>query len=567
MTDLLRFYAVESPWLAILHAALLALVVGVWLRDWRRMAAERVPLRNLGSEKLGDPGRSRVTVLASEQVEMVSRGQPVATMRAVDVYAEFFAGSEMVVQTTINGFLYLGLIGTLFNLWQLGPDFWRSLFGASRQYDARSLSFAFAASLFGIGWALAVSLLDSAACGRVRHRFADEVARAINRRVVQDTRNRVDLAMQEALSAFSASTRALLIELKQSVERVYADAASKSERAVTQVVGEIVTLRQESERVWQESARTVASKAEAVGVAANALGESIDRAAREVAAAEKQRTALADSLARLDALATSIDEVIRREIGGLGQLTAGAVEAVTSGFRQTSDATARSYADALDGISKDVQRSLETAVQAYREIGDDLRRAADRRLEQSVSAVLKQLEAGSEGFRRHLEYIEARLASIDKVVDRSATTLDEASRKVRIATEALAGRAAADKEVSERLGEMSRDLRAVRDRVNVVVRETKDGAPLAAGGPRIEAPSGNPIARPPLLRQQPPRSVSAGSGIGPTRVTIPVTDGSGHDTEDANPMVGGSISRSSTDKKAPERGLFSRAIRFLLGSK
>lgn len=167
MGDILSFYALLQAYLleakvfAGMHGMLIVTCVLLWVAESRRIAIEARALEQ--AKKPGhqaDPSTEvgKIRIVASSLAE---KDRLVDTSSMTQRLTRAISPSDAAFRACINGFIVIGFLGTLYNLWHLGPGFWKALLQPSQSMSGPLINVAFAASIFGLVWALLFSLADS----------------------------------------------------------------------------------------------------------------------------------------------------------------------------------------------------------------------------------------------------------------------------------------------------------------------------------------------------------------------------------------------------------------------
>src|SRR5215475_5770882 len=129
MNDLITAYINDAWIFALIHAALVIFCVLIWGLDWRRLNSEKrvfVQLQLSGFPLVQTPTSNigKMAYIASllAQKRLISDAETVSR-----ILTKSLSSADATLRTCINGLIIVGLLGTLFNLWHLGPAFWSSL--------------------------------------------------------------------------------------------------------------------------------------------------------------------------------------------------------------------------------------------------------------------------------------------------------------------------------------------------------------------------------------------------------------------------------------------------------
>ena len=125
-----------------------------------------------------------------------------------------FALYSLVVRTCLNAFIVSGLLGTLYNLWKLGPNFWEGLLKNQPNAGQPAIGVAFSASVFGLGSALFLMIVDTIFFRSPRERFIRKASNDLFDMSTHLLPSKEGAAVADALEKFYDTSRGFLLDLK-----------------------------------------------------------------------------------------------------------------------------------------------------------------------------------------------------------------------------------------------------------------------------------------------------------------------------------------------------------------
>jgi hypothetical protein len=264
--------------------------------------------------------------------------------------AGVLSGSDAIVRTCINGFIIVGLLGTLFNLWRFGPSFWTALLEGSNLIGRPAIGVAFAASIFGLGWALVFSLFDVVVIRRRRETFVRQAAEWLTSKAVEQLPPTQEAAVAQALDNFSKTSKSILDDLKS-------QHATLTQSLVDQIKDSSETLDTRLKTVadnWENFLAGAISKIKEEG-------ERLEKAARQLTDATvdasktlRETTATLESYKNLSELIAEV----RTESGKLISEVTRRLQEFSEQMQETLSGVARVYAEALQQESEAANKRL-----------------------------------------------------------------------------------------------------------------------------------------------------------------------------------------------------------------
>ncbi len=215
LLNLTRAYVGETWPFALAHLFLALCCFYIWLTEFRRFNAERLALESANEAGM-NPERSTICgdLLAFAYL-LADKGQlvefPTVSQQLKDRTAPF----DHAFTVCVNGFVVIGIAGTLFSLWQFGPAFWKQLLDTSSSSATAPTNVAFAASFFGLLLAFGFTVVDATVFRPMRDRFIATAAAKIVESAAEKSPLSSEAAIQQASKDFQLVVSRALQDLKE----------------------------------------------------------------------------------------------------------------------------------------------------------------------------------------------------------------------------------------------------------------------------------------------------------------------------------------------------------------
>ena len=206
LIELFGVYVNDARAFALLHLLFIIAYFSIRFADlkfayfWRRYSEPC--LRQKHSTIIAD--------LTSNVCSLAEKGYMSDAQSVVKKLSDLLSSRDGIVNNLLNGIIIIGLLGTLFNLWRLGPGFWSLLLQDPENTRQPAIGIAFAASFFGLLWAVILSLLDSIVVRLPREDFI----RASTTQVLQQVIEKLPFSREKTI----ADSMNNLIESSKAVE-------------------------------------------------------------------------------------------------------------------------------------------------------------------------------------------------------------------------------------------------------------------------------------------------------------------------------------------------------------
>lgn len=227
----------EYAWgIAVLHAFFLLICIGLRVIEYLRLKRE---LRAFSEVKPDDTfatsfltnseavsfettnlqsSNTEVEGIIYSVVSMARKGQLLDPDRIRNRLARSYGRYDIAVRTCINGFVVSGLLGTLYNLWKLGPAFWDQIIAGNVDPSKPAIGVAFSSSVIGLSLALAVSVIDSCVILSRRESLIRRISNSLSAIAIGVLPPTESAAVAQALVNFYDASRGFLEKLRVSQE-------------------------------------------------------------------------------------------------------------------------------------------------------------------------------------------------------------------------------------------------------------------------------------------------------------------------------------------------------------
>lgn len=296
----------EYAWaIAILHLFLLATLLVIRLREYVRLKGESEtfssPARGEDSQSAfflppgdteAEPAErtvrpTEVRAVTGLVMRMAQKGELLDPGIIRNRLARSYGRYDTIVRTSINGFIVSGLLGTLYNLWKLGPSFWDDIIKGGVSASHPAIGVAFSSSVVGLFLALAVSLIDAWFFLRRRESLIQHVSNKLGDLAIDALPPKDSAAVAQALTKFYNTSHGFLEKLRTNQEEFSIRFLAQISTSTDQLAGTLTSISKE----WESLTRNAASSIEKVGqdltVECNTLTEVTRDSARVLDAANR----------------------------------------------------------------------------------------------------------------------------------------------------------------------------------------------------------------------------------------------------------------------------------------
>lgn len=284
---------------------------------------------------------------------------------------------DPIIRYCLNAFVISGLLGTLYNLWKLGPSFWSNLINGQADAGQPAIGIAFSASVFGLGAALLLSLIESCFVRYPRERFINEASSRIFDEAAAFLPAREGAAVAEALQKFYGASEGFLIRLKtdhEKLSREFTGQVRDSSRQLVTTLGSISSdwqnlTKKVTENVGDIEGR-LTEQISSLTVVTSRIENALVMAMPELDEARSLSATLLDIRTQADALqnqiTTQLGEYSRQWQSDLQTLTIAHVERLensyTAGWTGYEEAAKRWHetnAETLQGFAGRISTSIQ----------------------------------------------------------------------------------------------------------------------------------------------------------------------------------------------------------------
>jgi ABC-type transporter Mla subunit MlaD len=400
--DLIDAYLTTARWVAVLHLAFFIACIVLWAGELRRVSRERKTYRKLWAKlKPSDAsrqvlekravsvaeGEAEISKLTATMLLMVQKGE---LPSAESIRARLFrslAKHDPVVRACLNGFIISGLIGTLYNLWKLGPDFWAGLIQGNTGAGYPSIGIAFSASVFGLGYALFMMLFDTVFVRRRREALARDASAGLYDAAVILLPPTDSAAVADALNRFHDTSTGFLKEFKSRHEEIARQFTQQVQNSSDLLIGTLDDIGGRWESLTKSATEQISGASQALEAevvvltqATQTAQQSINKAVSSLQEVTRAIPALTELRANVEALLAEItdrlsgfDEQWRADLQQLSQTHAERLaESSRAGWDRYEKEAAewhRKNAEALQAFSGSIETSISQWGEERRQVG------------------------------------------------------------------------------------------------------------------------------------------------------------------------------------------------------
>jgi hypothetical protein len=464
---LLRAYLAEALPFALLHLVLAIVCVAIWVGDISRFGAEKKAL--IEARLTGNPPlSSQIGKLWAVTASLADKGRFVHGDNLDERLYRATFPHEMILRTSINGFLIVGLIGTLMMLWQLGPSFWRGILEVRGESAIPQIGVAFSASIFGLAFALTFSVFDAA--------------------IIEPRRAQI---MAEGSNWIGASAEAHLpsstvTEIVKAYEAISLDLSARMSRIADDYTTAVITASEEWRTSLRQGVALIKNSNRALEGGAKKLGESMLSATQSV----NQIADKVDSLRHLGNVVREIQDqttiLSSRVTDAASQMNEGVQRSLMDVASYQRAALAEQIQLAEGRLTDLMDRWHKEAATTLQRFANDLGKVAQafssdwgilgHQLEQSVSENIRRFQLSTE-VEKHLVALGAAVGELNLQLQQVLPLLAEAWVKVsRLDTPPGDGNAA----LTSSMRDLQEQLRQTTDAINANSKQSDSGSSLAS---------------------------------------------------------------------------------------
>jgi hypothetical protein len=480
-----------------------------------------------GSEPIED-NDTEVGAIAWLVCSMARKGELLDTDRIKNRLARSYGRYDSVVRTCINGFVVSGLLGTLYNLWKLGPSFWNAIITGGVDASKPAIGVAFSSSIIGLSLALAVSVIDSWVILGRRESLIRHLSNSLSARAVSMLPPRESAAIAHALMNFYDASRGFLEKIRVSHEEFSAnfikqisDSSDRLDNTLTSVSTEWKTLTQDATSTLQQSSGSLKEQCKLL---TDAIGESaqlIDRANKISREAETLTAVLlqirSEATAQTVQLNAKTEELTEKWINDLTRISDSyfvklndSYERLWSSYtqqdiawRQQNSETLDRFADRIEGNIREWGKERDALSAYVQTMITEWKASIDKSVE-TVSVGFKSIDVSQKDMLREwreqlgtsITDVQAGLAELTNQVDRLKAMPSELQGVYDTSAQQLGSLGNAITMITSRIAEgspVSETVKTLRDAViefQTLVRENGRNHWL---NPKSPKPTGSPL--------------------------------------------------------------------------
>jgi gas vesicle protein len=465
--NIFEAYLKHATAIFIVHLLLLAACAYCLVKEYFLLRRERAAFGAL--EKSGFTGRagdSETSQLALLTAELSSKGQLLSADAIRWRLLRLLVPYESITGFCLNAFVVSGLLGTLYNLWRLGPQFWANLLKGSAvaaraagqvpqgaqdvatQVGQPAIGIAFAASVFGLSTALLISFIDSFFIRQPRESFVTAAAAKTFAHAAKLIPPTEGAAVAKALDNFYRSSDSFLNRLKTDHEKLSTQFTKQIQDSSAELVDTLDKISGEWKSLSEGVATEVRQNQAYIGARLSALGAAVSKTEETLAAA-------LPSLAEAEKLAGTLDTLRLRAASLQGEIATKFGE-YSGKWREDLDGMTRTHVEHMESVyqkgwsqySKESGDWHEKNVAALKKFADNIgtsvsqwneeRAQAKRQVDELMSTWRRELGTSLTGLGAGLADLNAKVGDLTKNSTQLATSNDIALRHLRELQSAVA---------------------------------------------------------------------------------------------------------------------------------
>ncbi len=451
--NIFEAYLKHATVIFIVHALLFAACAYCLVKEYLLLRREKVAFKKSEESRFsGRAGDGETSKFAMLTAELSSKGQPPDADAIRRRLLMLLIPYESITRFCLNAFVVSGLLGTLYNLWRLGPQFWANLLKGSSaaaravgqvpqgtqdvagQVGQPAIGIAFASSVFGLSAALIISFIDSFLIRQPRETFvtgaaAKTFAHAAN--LIPPTEG---AAVAKALDNFYRSSDSFLNRLKTDHEKLSVQFTKQIQDSSAELVGTLDRISGE----WKSLSETVAAEVKQnqahISARLRDLGSAVSKTEETLAVA-------LPSLADAEKLAGTLDALRLRAASLQGEIATKFGE-YSSKWRADLDRMTSTHVERMESVyqkgwsqySKESTDWHDKNVAALKEFADSIgtsvsqwnkeRAQAKEQVDELLSAWRRELGTSLTGLGVRLADLNAMVGDLTKNSAQLATSND-----------------------------------------------------------------------------------------------------------------------------------------------
>lgn len=309
-----------------------------------------------------------ITSLERVVLSMVKKGEMVSPEIIRRRLEQSLSRHDVIVRTCLNGFVILGLLGTLYNLWKLSPDFWAGLLKGPADAPRQSIGIAFSASVVGLGCAFSVLLFETA-LRHAREKFVRVATNSLFEKASKSLPATDSAAVADALEKFYDASRGFLTEIKieheemsQQLVRQIHDSSDALTKTLAEVSSRWLTLVNNMTQTAEHLSSDLGGRVEHLAEVTTRTSEVLDKSNARMKEAEK----LDKLLVEVRAEAAVIQQRMTTYLNEFGKKWEAGLEALSKTHVERLDQT---YSTSLADYHKGTERWQQESVKALGDFG------------------------------------------------------------------------------------------------------------------------------------------------------------------------------------------------------
>jgi predicted nucleic acid-binding Zn-ribbon protein len=440
--NILTAYLTYATVIAIFHGFLIVTCLVCFFRERRLLKSARRSIKSYQDSGYNDSSINNESVnVAVSMLQMSRKGELISPETIRKRLARSLERYDSLVRYSLNAFVISGLLGTLYNLWRLGPDFWAKLLSGQADAGQPAIGIAFSASVFGLSFALILSFYDSFFIKHPKEQFLTESSSLIFNEASRILPPRESAAVAQALQNFYDASAGFLTKLKSDHEQLSRDFIEQIRGSSNQLIDTLDRIGSEWEELTkkttqrhEQAEKSLATQVSSLTSVTEKLEGALTAALPELDEARK----LIVSLSSLRKDAESLQSEITNRIAEYGKQWSTDLAALTQAQINRVEETYQTGWSRYEQLAKESQSRNTQALQQFSEsISGSIQewKAERDSLGQHVNTLLStwrsEFARATTGITAELEQVRSESDSLSNLAGQMLLSYDAAFRQLQ----------------------------------------------------------------------------------------------------------------------------------------
>lgn len=321
--------------IALLHGGLLLTCVSLLIAEAVLLAREKSAYEDLTRKKFKSESSNSATEVVrvcNLAFSLAKKGEVPRPEMIRSRLTHSLARHDLVIRTCLNAFVISGLLGTLYNLWKLGPSFWEGLAKGQGQGGQPAIGIAFSASVMGLGLALSLTLIEAFALRHRREKFVREASSKLFDLAAAAFPAKDGAAVAEALNSFYGASEGFLTKLKTEHEELSHQFTRQIRDSSDQLTRTLTNVSDQWVDSTEAATRTIGAVGSKLEVATHGLSQATLRTEETLLAVLprlEQAESLSVSLLEVRSESNKLQSEITNQLGAFSEQWQRHLEALT----------------------------------------------------------------------------------------------------------------------------------------------------------------------------------------------------------------------------------------------